>query len=206
MPSYLELADWRRRIFELYAEVRRARDPRTAWEGWRRTRHELFVSHAQSPMPEEARASYEGPHTFAYDPDARVLGRLKSMPIESVEIATSDGRADRFLRFGRVDFEIKGTQGELEVYWLDAYGGGIYLAFRDTTSGDSTYGGGRYLLDTVKGADLGEENGSLVLDFNFSYQPSCSYDPRWSCPLPPPSNRLAFPIEAGERLEPRSDP
>ena len=86
--------------------------------------------------------------------------------------------------------------GALEVFWLDAYGGGIYLSFRDATSGDSTYGGGRYLLDTVKGADLGADGDRLILDFNFAYQPSCSYDPQWSCPLPPPANRLAFPVAA----------
>ena len=67
------------------------------------------------------------------------------------------------------------------------------------TSGRSTYGAGRYLLDTVKGADLGIDGPRLVLDFNFAYNPSCAYDPRFVCPLAPPPNRLAVPIEAGER-------
>jgi len=67
------------------------------------------------------------------------------------------------------------------------------------TSGRETYGGGRYVLDTVKGADLGEEDGRLVLDFNFAYNPSCSYDPGWVCPLAPPVNRLAVAVEAGEK-------
>ena len=68
------------------------------------------------------------------------------------------------------------------------------------SSGTTTYGGGRYLLDTAKGADLGSIGDRLVLDFNFSYHPSCVYDPRWSCPLAPPENRLTVPIRAGERL------
>jgi uncharacterized protein (DUF1684 family) len=55
------------------------------------------------------------------------------------------------------------------------------------------------VLDTVKGADLGEQDGRLVLDFNFAYNPSCSYDPSWVCPLAPPANRLAIAVEAGER-------
>ena len=87
----------------------------------------------------------------------------------------------------------------LDLYWLDGYGGGIFLSFADATSGRETYGACRYLLDTVKGADLGEEGGRLVLDFNFAYNPSCAYDPRWVCPLAPPGNRLAVPIRAGER-------
>ena len=66
--------------------------------------------------------------------------------------------------------------------------------------GTTTYGGGRYLLDTVKGADLGTEDGRLVLDFNYAYNPSCAYDPSWACPLAPPGNRLAIAVEAGERV------
>jgi uncharacterized protein (DUF1684 family) len=88
----------------------------------------------------------------------------------------------------------------LALYWLEAYGGGVFLPFRDETSGTETYGAGRYLLDTVKGADLGEEGGRLVLDFNLAYNPSCAYDPRWACPLAPPENRLTIPIRAGERV------
>ena len=74
--------------------------------------------------------------------------------------------------------------------------------FRDATNGQETYGAGRYLLDSAKSADLGgdRENGTLVLDFNFSFQPSCAFDPKWACPLAPPENRIDAPIRAGERL------
>ena len=74
------------------------------------------------------------------------------------------------------------------------------MVFADQTSGSETYGGGRYLLDTIKGSDLGGGGAELILDFNFAYNPSCCYDPRWSCPLAPPANRLAVPVKAGERL------
>ena len=80
------------------------------------------------------------------------------------------------------------------------YGGGVFLPFRDETNGATTYGAGRYVLDTVKGADLGGADGRLVVDFNYAYHPSCAYDPRWSCPLAPATNRLVGPVEAGERL------
>jgi hypothetical protein len=103
-----------------------------------------------------------------------------------------------FTRFAQVRFKLA-EEHTLDLYWLDGYGGGVYLCFADATSGSETYGACRYLLDTVKGSDLGEQNGKLVLDFNFAYNPSCSYDPRWVCPLAPPGNRLTVPIRAGER-------
>ena len=95
----------------------------------------------------------------------------------------------------------RGVEHELELTWNDGYGGGIFLAFTDETSGTTSYGGGRYLIDTVKGADLGfdRENHTAVLDFNFAFNPSCSYDPRWACPLAPPANRLPIAVTAGEQ-------
>ena len=85
---------------------------------------------------------------------------------------------------------------------MRGYTGGLFLPFRDATSGDETYGAGRYVLDTGKGADLGGDPaaGTLVVDLNFAFQPSCAFDPKWACPLAPPENRLAARIEAGERL------
>jgi uncharacterized protein (DUF1684 family) len=92
-------------------------------------------------------------------------------------IATSNEDAIAFTRFGHVGFEAGGVPLSLEVYWLEGYGGGLFVPFAEPTSGDETYGG-RYLLGTIKEADLGHEDGQLRLDFNFAYQPSCAYDPR----------------------------
>ena len=90
----------------------------------------------------------------------------------------------------------------LSVFWIEGYGGGIFLPFRDTTSGEETYGAGRYALDTIKSADNGGDpaSGSLLVDLNMAFHPSCAYDPRWSCPLAPPENRLAVAVTVGERL------
>ncbi|HET7743112.1 MAG TPA: DUF1684 domain-containing protein [Gaiellaceae bacterium] len=117
------------------------------------------------------------------------------------EIAVSTGGSYSFTCVGLVRFELRGAGYELELTWNDGYGGGLFLAFQDETTGDTTYGGGRYLVDTVKGADLGFDGGegTAVLDFNFAYNPSCSYDPRWACPLAPSANRLPVPVAAGER-------
>lgn len=195
----LELLDWKRRVFELYADVRRASDPRAAWEQWRTTRDELFATHPQSPLPNATRASFDGLPYFDYDGDLRVLAAVE--PAERVrrDIATSGEQPYSFTRFARASFAVQAEELALDLYWLDGYGGGVYLCFADATSGSETYGAGRYLLDTVKGSDLGSERGLLVLDFNFAYNPSCCYDPRWVCPLAPPGNRLPAAIRGGER-------
>ena len=102
--------------------------------------------------------------------------------------------------FARVTFAPVGlSPATLTLYWIDGYGGGLFLPFRDKSNGAGTYGGGRYLYDTIKGADLGAGHDEIVLDFNFSYNPSCAYNPRWVCPLAPAENTLAFRVDAGER-------
>jgi len=193
----LELLDWRRRVFGLYAAVR-GMAPESGWELWRDTRDELFRSHPQSPMPADERASFAGLEYWPYDPSARVLAELEDIEAPPQPIATSGTEPILFRPFARASFDLRGERLALEVSWLAGYAGGAFLSFRDATSGLESYGGGRYVLDTVKGADLGEEDGRLVLDFNFAYNPSCSYDPGWVCPLAPPANRLSVAVEAGE--------
>jgi uncharacterized protein (DUF1684 family) len=194
----LDLLDWKRRVFELYAAVRAEPSPERAWEAWRQARNELFRSHPQSPIPSAARLEFDGVPYFDYDPAFRVLAEVEPAEREHREIATSGEHPYSFTRFARARFQLAGEQ-TLDLFWLDGYGGGVFLSFADATSGRETYGACRYLLDTVKGADLGAQDGRLVLDFNFAYNPSCAYDPRWVCPLAPPGNRLSMPVRAGER-------
>jgi uncharacterized protein (DUF1684 family) len=99
---------------------------------------------------------------------------------------------------GVLRFALDGADHELGAYWLDGYAGGLFVPFADSTSGSETYGGGRYAIDTAKGADLGTDAGRVVVDFNFAYAPSCAHDPRWRCPLALPANRLRTPVRAGE--------
>jgi uncharacterized protein (DUF1684 family) len=195
-----QLLDWKRRIFSLYAGIRAASDARAAWRHWATERDEMFSTHPQSPLTSDARDSFTGLPYYDYDPDYRALARVAPADPHTYEIATSGGGTYGFTRFGTAAFELQGRELVLELYWLKGYGGGLFLPFRDATSGTSTYGAGRYLFDTIKGADLGEEDARLVLDFNFAYNPSCAYDPKWVCPLAPPPNRLDVAIEAGERL------
>jgi uncharacterized protein len=187
----LTLLDYRRRVAGLYAEVRAG----GTLDAFRRGRAELFATHPDSPLVD----GHGPPAYFEHDPslrfEAEVDGDVES---STMAIPRSDGStADTFTRIGVVHL---GAVGDLDVWWLDAYGGGVFVPFRDATNRDTTYGGGRYLLDTVKGADLGSTPSSLVLDFNYAYHPSCFYSPRWACPLAPAGNVLPTRIEAGERI------
>jgi uncharacterized protein len=196
----LALAGWRREVSELYARVRASDDPRAAWELWRRARDRLFAEHPQSPLDAAARAGFGGLSYHRYDPGARVSADVVPAEPAELELETSTGPPYRFRRVGVARFALAGADLELPLYWLEGYGGGLFLPFADRTSGRTTYGAGRYLIDTVKGADLGTADGRLVLDFNFAYNPSCAYDPRWACPLAPPANRLPVEVRAGERV------
>jgi uncharacterized protein len=197
----LALLDWRRRIAELYAELRSTPDPRAAWERWREVRMRLFAGHPESPLPRPPRDGYSGPYLYDYDPAWRALASVAPAEPQRFELPTSIGGSMAFTRFACAHFTAGGTELSLDLYWLEGYAGGLFVPFADRTSGGETYGAGRYVLDTIKGADLGAQDGRLILDFNSAYQPSCAYDPRWSCPLAPPANRLAVPVRAGERVD-----
>jgi uncharacterized protein len=194
----LVVLDWRRRVAEIYADVRRATDRRAAWTAWRAARDDLFASHPASPLPRAERSAFRGLGMVDYDPAAGVLADVRPATPTVVELAAGDGATYAFTRFAVAEFELAGQPHELDVHWLHGYAGGVFVSFTDETTGRSTYGGGRYLLDTIKGADLGGSGGRLTFDFNFAYNPSCSYDPAWSCPLPSATNRLACPVAAGE--------
>ncbi len=194
--------DWKRRVLDMYAAVRGADGDPAACAAFRGERDELFASHPASPLPQGERAGFAGVPYFPHRPDLRAEAELEPDP-EGAElvIPTSTGEPTRFTRIGFVRPRLAGEEVSLAVYWLEGYGGGLFLPFRDAMAGRETYGGGRYLLDTVKGADLGTgaDGARLVLDFNYAYNPSCAYDPRWSCPLAPPENRVDVPVHAGER-------
>jgi uncharacterized protein len=194
----MTLLEWRRAVAALYADVRRTgqADPAGALRRFRAGRDDLFRDHPDSPLTPEARRAFAGLRYWPHDPGLRFEAIVEPVPPARLAAASLTGEPFALERIGLVALPV----GTLEVYWIDVYGGGVFVPFRDATAGQETYGAGRYLLDTVKGADLGGSGDRLVLDFNYAYHPSCAYDPRWSCPLAPPPNRLSVPIRAGERL------
>jgi uncharacterized protein (DUF1684 family) len=236
----LDLADWRRRVADLYTAVRAeaATDPEGAWRRWRETREALFRTHPQSPVPAGERDAFRATY-WPYDPHLRFevtvdgdsvaradedlgasggLGGIAiAEPITGIgspafvaslaggltlNLPVSTGGEQAFSRIGPVEVRFDEGARSLGLYWMAGYAGGLFLPFRDATNGHETYGAGRYLLDTAKSADLGAgaAPSSLVLDFNFAFHPSCAFDPKWSCPLAPPENRLDLRVEGGERL------
>jgi uncharacterized protein (DUF1684 family) len=197
--SYLELLDWRRQVAELFAELRR-RPPDAASLAWFRTQKDrLFKEHAQSPIPAADRPGFQGLNYWPFDPARRV--EAKFIPVATEPPPTPPSEV-AFIRIGHLEFQLDSQLLILGAFWIEGYAGGLFVPFKDATSGHETYGGGRYLLDTIKSADLGSDTATstVILDFNYAYHPSCTYDPRWVCPLAPPDSRLAIPIRAGERL------
>jgi uncharacterized protein (DUF1684 family) len=199
----LELADWRRRVAELYAAVRGDGDPGRAHARWRRGRDELIAAHPQSPARPGDPIRTSGVPYWPYDPALRFVLPLLPPPddgaVTTLRLPTDDGNVTTLRLAGTV--RLPGpVDAEVAVWSLRQYAGGLFLPLRDGTAGDTSYGGGRYLLDTAKGADLGGGPGTLVIDLNFLYHPSCRYNPAWSCPLAPRASTVAAPVRAGERL------
>lgn len=196
-PSpYLELLAWRRRVSELFAELRQRPSDAATLEWFRGEKDALFREHPQSPLPPEQRARFTGLAYWPHDPAGRVEARFEPSTEET------GGDQVAFRRIGTLHFEFQAQLLKLAALWIEGYAGGLFVPFRDLTCGKETYGGGRYLLDTIKSADFGSDfvEGRVILDFNYAYHPSCAYDPRWVCPLAPPESRLEIPITLGERL------
>ncbi|BCB83527.1 DUF1684 domain-containing protein [Phytohabitans suffuscus] len=187
----LDLADWRERVARMYLSG-------LDLGGFRSARDRLFAEHAQSPIPPDERATFAGLRYFPENPAAVV-----EAPLEAAEgtLEIDTGGPDGVVRYRRVARALT-PWGPLTLFWIEAYGGGLFLPFRDGTYGSATYGAGRYLTDTVKGT-FGRGVAALSaarvrLDLNYAYNPSCAFSDQWACPLAPEENRLAAPIEAGE--------
>jgi uncharacterized protein (DUF1684 family) len=199
--SYLDLVDWRRRVGDLYRIT-----GADALERFRLGRDELFRTHPQSPIETEERQSFAGLHYFDADPAYQVTATVA--PGDGSELVIDTGGDDgavRYRRIGRLQFTLGGEECSLTVLSLVQYAGGLFVPFRDATSGHETYGGGRYLFDTAKDTDglvldLHPGSDDVLVDFNYAYNASCAYSPRWACPLAPPENHLHISVRAGEKI------
>jgi len=197
--AYLDLVDWRRRVGDLY----RTTGP-DALRRFRQGRDRLFRDHPQSPIELDERDAFSGLRYFEADPAYRVTAHFEAGDGSELVIDTGgeDG-AVRYRRAGRLEFTLLGQSCALTVLSLVQYAGGLFVPFRDLTSGHETYGGGRYLFDTAKDTDglvleLEPRSPDLFIDFNYAYNASCAYSPRWACPLAPPENHLQVAVHAGE--------
>jgi uncharacterized protein len=207
----LAVVDWRRRTAELYRAVRRtaATDPVGAHRAWAAGRDAMLASHPASPLLPVDRPGFTGVPMAAYDRAYRFDVVVEPAEAASLEVPTGTDGVVPFVRIGRVTLD---GLGALDVWRLRTYGGGLFVPVKDALAGapGGTYGGGRYVLDTIKGADLGPgatgagapgDPSTVVIDLNFAYNPSCAYDPAWACPLAPPGNVLPVPVPVGELLD-----
>ncbi len=206
MSEYLDLYDYRCRVAAMYRERNQAllsgADAAAVLQRFREQRDQIFAHHPQSALDEEQRGTFDGLHYFPYNPADCCEAALDS-DVEHTrqDITMNASETMTMTTVGRLHFMVGNAAATLALYWLDIYGGGLFLPFRDATSPAQSYGGGRYLFDTIKGSDFlfaPGGQGRMLLDFNYAYNPSCAYNYRWTCPLAPIENRLPVPIPAGE--------
>jgi len=197
----LSLADWRKQVAHLYYRIREGNGTQETWKMYLDFRAKMFLEHVQSPLDDEQKSSFKGLEFFEWNPNYRVVAKLIPAPKETFKVALPRDGDFTYSRIGKLQFTLLEQEIELGLYWVNGYGGGLFLPFRDKTCSKETYGGGRYLLDTIKGADIGGDftKNEVILDFNYSYNPSCAYNSRYTCPLSPLENKISVSIEAGEK-------
>ena len=208
MSDYLDLYDYRCRVAEMYRTRKQAtldgEDSATVLQRFRQSRDELFAKHSQSALDQEQKRQFQGLRYFPYNPAMCIEADLeKDVEPLLLSVAMNAQETMTMTTIARLHFTLESVKVALSLYWLNIYGGGLFLPFRDTTSPSKSYGGGRYLFDTIKGSDFlpvpgASGNERILLDFNYAYNPSCAYNDRWVCPLAPIENRLKVPVRAGE--------
>jgi uncharacterized protein (DUF1684 family) len=209
MSDFLDLYDYRCRVTALYRERARAilagEDVVNVWQRFRAGRDQLFATHPQSALEDEQRIRFKTLSYFPYNSAMCVEARVDT-DVEATEftVAMNAQESMTMTRVARLHFDLEGHTAVLSLYWLNTYGGGLFLPFRDATCPQESYGGGRYLFDTIKGSDFLPVPGAsvrerIMLDFNYAYNPSCAYNSHWVCPLSPHENRLTMPVRAGEK-------
>ena len=203
--SLLSLINWRREIFSIYDEVRSEEDGIVAWNIWKDKREKLFKFHPESPTfdPKKQSGFNDVPVLYSYNQKFSLFSKFELISnSDIIQLNTDENSITRLKPFIKTT-NLKDFLGiELTIFKIEGYGGGLFLPFTDTgcKSGGAHYEGGRYLIDTVKGADLGElKTDELRLDFNFSYNPSCSYNSKWTCPILKNFNRISILVDAGEK-------
>ena len=156
----------------------------------RREKDHYFGHAHDSPLTVDQRAHFEGLRYFTDDSSLRFTVTVDPEGAGAVEeVEMSDGSTEHLPRAGKVRFDVGGERASLAAF---SQGDGLFIPFRDSTSGSETYGAGRY----VEAEPLGD--GRFELDFNRAYNPYCAYNDAWRCPLPPRENWLTVPIRAGE--------
>lgn len=166
---------------------------------FRAAKDEFFRDDPRSPLGLEQRAAFDGLAYFDEDLDLVIRAPLDTGNVDRTErvvMQTTTGDERVYRRAGSVRFEVDGEPAAVTLF-ASSDMHELFLPFRDATSGEDTYGAGRYLEVEPPAPD-----GTVIVDLNYAYNPYCAYNPEWSCPIPPGENWLAVPIRAGERSFP----
>ncbi len=161
---------------------------------FRKAKDNFFKTSPPSPLTPEQKKEFKGLHYFPENPAFRFELPLERYPEpKRITMQTSTGGVQDYNQVGQVRFQVGGQEATLQVYESVDQSGSYFVPFVDATAPTETYGAGRYLEPEETHAN------ELLVDFNFAYNPYCSYNSNWSCPFPPPENRLKVRIEAGEK-------
>ena len=194
----LTLLDWRRRVAALYAEIRADPDVPAAHRHWREVRDDLFRHHPDSPLLPEDKEAFAGLPVAPYDPTLRFEARARHRRGPAAPRGADRHRRCRPVRAASAGSICAGS-GDLDVWWLASYGGGLFVPVKDALAGAIDLWRGSLPARHRERRRPGRRRRRPSWSTSTSaYNPSCAYDPAWACPLAPPGNVLAQPVMAGE--------
>jgi uncharacterized protein len=165
---------------------------------WRRERDQFFKNHVRSPLTPKEKRDFKGVKYYPFDPKYVFVGQIErhilhiNNPEYYATFLTNKGPSKRYLRYGKFHFKLDGKEYTVEIY-KSILSDALFIPFKDKTNGKESYAGGRYIdAEILPGY-------KMVLDFNLAYYPSCAYNDKFICVLPPKENTLDIEIQAGER-------
>jgi len=170
----------------------------TELDQYRARKDEFFRAHPSSPLTPEQQVDFAGLNYFPENPNLRLdvvlLPSTGDKEKEIVYFDTTGNTLQPYTRVGRFRFKIDDEDDDLAELTIFANERGLFLPFVDALAGTETYPAGRYLEPEPLG------NNTYYVDFNLAYNPYCAYNDQWTCPITPAENRIAVPIEAGEKI------
>ena len=165
---------------------------------WRKERDKFFKNHERSPLTPKQKRNFKGLKYYPFNPKYVFSGQIEryifhiNNPKYYATFLTNKGTNKRYLRYGKFHFKLGGKEYTVEIY-KSILSDTLFIPFKDKTNGEETYGGGRYIdAEILTGY-------KIVSDFNMAYHPSCAYNDKFICVLPPKENMLSIQIQAGEK-------
>lgn len=158
---------------------------------------EFMKNDEESPFEAEAKQIFRGLNYFPASPEYKVNAKLDMLENnELITLPMNDGTEENYIKYAYATFNLLGKNHQLLLLKRkdEEVDNSLFLAFSDKTSGNETYGGGRYIDLELRSKNF------VTIDFNKAYNPFCEYNYRYTCPLPPKENQMDIPVEAGEKV------